>query len=336
MVWVKFIICLIIILFAGIKLARYGDIVAERTGLGRVWIGLVLLAFITSMPELATGISAVALVKIPDLAMGTLLGSCLFNLLILAVLDVIHRRSPILSQASGSHFLSAGAGILLIALAAVSIFAGEGFSGLTLGWVGVPSILIIILYMVSIRQMFRFERKHRSASPSDEPLQYADLSMRTVWIKFAVTTAAVIVTGIWLAYIGDEIALVTGMDASFVGSLFLAFTTSLPELALTIAAIRLGAIDMAIANVLGANMINIAKIFILDLFYTEGSFISSVSDIHITTAVVAIAMSLIVILALRFRQKRKTFFFISWYAVLIIVLYIFGAYALFTSGMGSG
>ena len=85
MIWFKFALCLVIILFAGIKLARYGDAIAEKTGLGRVWIGLVLLAAITSMPELVTGVSSVALVKPPepDLAMGTLLGSCSLNLAIL-------------------------------------------------------------------------------------------------------------------------------------------------------------------------------------------------------------------------------------------------------------
>jgi len=329
-------LCLVIILFAGTKLARYGDIIAEKTGMGRIWIGLVLLALITSMPELTTGISCVALVKIPDLAMGTLLGSCLFNLLILALLDVIHRRTPILTKASVSHIMSAGAGILLIALAAGSIFAGEGFSGLALGWVGVPSILLIILYLAAVRQMFRFERKRQSASPSNEPLQYGDVSMRIVWLKFAFASAAVIGAGIWLAYIGDEIAQVTGLGASFVGSLFLAFTTSMPELALTVAAVRMGAIDMAVADILGANMINIAKIFILDLFYTQGSLISSVSNSHLITAIVAIVMTLIVIVALRFRQRRKTFVVISWYAVALIMLYIVGAYLLFTSGITIG
>jgi len=332
LVWLKFVVCVVIVLFAGTKLARYGDVIAEKTGLGRLWIGLVLLAVITSMPELTTGISCVALVKIPDLAMGTLLGSCLFNLLILVLLDVIHRRTPILSKASVSHIMSAGAGILLIGLAAGSIFAGEGFSGLALGWVGVPSILIIILYLVGVRLMFHFERKRQSASPSDGPLQYADVSMRTVWVKFAFGAAAVIGAGIWLAYIGDEIAQVTGLGTSFVGSLFLAFSTSVPELAVTVAAVRMGAIDMAVADILGANMINIAKIFILDLFYTEGSLISAVSDSHLTTAIVAIVMTLIVIVALRFSQKRKTFRVISWYSVPLLGLYLAGVYALFTSG----
>ena len=153
--------------------------------------------------------------------------------------------------------------------------------------------------------------------------------MRIVWLKFAFGALAVIGAGIWLAYIGDRIDQVTGLGAGFVGSLFLAFTTSVPELALTVAAVRLGAIDMAVADILGANMINIAKIFILDLFYTEGSITSSVSSSHITTALVAIAMSLVVIVGLKFRQKRKTFIVISWYGILLIGLYIVGAYALF-------
>jgi len=235
-----------------------------------------------------------------------------------------------------SHVISAVAGILLIALAAVSIFAAESFSKIMLGWVSIPSILIILLYFAGIRQIFHYERKQQSASPSDTPPQYGDLSMRIVWTKFAFAALAVVVAGIWLAYIGEEIAQVTGLGASFVGSLFLAFTTSVPELALCIAAVRIGAIDMAVADILGANMINIGKIFILDIFYTQGSLISSVSDSHITTAIVAIVMTILVILGLLFRQKRKTFIHISWYAVLLIALYIFGAYALFTSGTGTG
>jgi len=234
-----------------------------------------------------------------------------------------------------SHIMSAGAGILLIAFTAVSIFVGVKFSGIALGWVSIPSIIIIILYLVAVRLMFRFERRRQLALPSDEPLQYGDLSMRMVWFKFALAAAAVIGAGIWLAYIGDEIDQITNLGATFVGSLFLAFSTSVPELALTVAAVRLGAVDLAVADVLGANMINIAKIFILDLFYTEGSLIASVSDSHIFTAIVAVAMTLIVILALWFRQKRKTFVVISWYGVLLIALYAFGAYALFT-GMSLG
>ena len=336
MVWLKFLLCLVIILFSGTKLARYGDAIARKTGLGGVWIGLVLLAVITSMPELVAGVSSAALVGLPDLALGTLFGSCLFNLAILALLDILYHPTPILSQASLRHVASAGVGILLIAIAAGSILAGEGLSRLALGWVGIPSIVIIILYLIAVRQMFRFERSH--PAPQLEELeaaspQYAEIPIRIVYLRFILAAAAVIGAGIWLSFIGDEIAVTYNWDASFVGSLFLAITSSMPELVVSIVALRLGAFDMAVANILGSNMFNIAIIAPVDLFYAQGAILSSASDAHLITAAVAIVMSLLVIIGLRFRQKRKTFIVISWYALALIGLYIFGFYALFISGM---
>ena len=334
LVWLKFLSSLVIILVAGTKLARYGDALAEKTRLGHIWVGLLLLAFITSVPELATGISAVALVKIPDLAIGTIMGSCIFNLLIVALLDAIYRQTPILSKASPNHLMSGAMGILLIALSAVSIFFGERISGLVLGWIGIPSILAIVLYLIGVRWTLRSAQDDHVESAPAANAQYSNVTMREVWLKFTLAGLAVVGSGIWLAFIGEEIAATTGLGASFVGTLFLAISTSMPEIALTIAAVRLGAIDMAVADVLGANMINIAKIFLIDIFYTDGSILSSVSKAHITSAVVAVVMSLVVLIALRFRQKRKTFRVVSWYAVLLVGLYFFGAYALFTSGVG--
>ena len=333
MVWIKLLLCVVIILFAGTKLARYGDAIAEKTGLGRIWIGLILLAAVTSMPELVTGVSAVALVKLPDLALGTILGSCLFNLTILALLDVLYRGTPILSKVSLNHMVAAGVGVLLIALAGGSILAGESFSGLRLGWVGVPSIVIVILYLVGAWQMFRLERKHQSGLPHAESHKDKGGPVRAVYLKFALTAVAIIGAGIWLSFVGKEIAEATGWDTSFVGSLFLAITTSMPELVVTVAAVRLGAIDMAVADILGANMLDIVGITLADLFYTQGSILTIVSRVHITTAIIAAVMSLLVITGIRFRQKRKTFIVVSWYGPLLIGLYILGAYALFTSGI---
>ena len=114
----------------------------------------------------------------------------------------------------------------------------------------------------------------------------------------------------------------------------------MPELTVTVAAIRLGAIDMAVADILGANMLDMVVITWADLFYTRGPILfqprSLVSDAHLTTAMVAVIMSLVVIVGLRFRQKSKTFIVISWYGLALIGLYLFGAYALFISGVGLG
>ena len=334
LVWLKFLACLIIILFAGTKLARYGDAIAQKTGLGGIWVGLVFLAFVTSAPELVTGVSSVALIGLPDLGLGTLLGSCLFNLSILALLDILHRPGPILSRASLRLMALAGVGILLIALAAGGILAGEKLPWLALGWVGIPSLIILIIYLVAIRQMFHLERKHPLPQPETTSPQYAKISLRTVSLRFILAAIAVIGAGIWLSLVGDEIAQTTGWGTSFVGSLFLAIATSLPELVVATAALRLGAIDMAVADILGANMLDITHIFAVDLFYTKGPVLSSVSSAHLITVGVVVLMSLLVIIGLRFRQKRKTFVVISWYGLALIGLYILGVYALFTSGIG--
>ena len=92
--WLELALCGTLIGVAGSMLARYGDIIAQLTGLTRTWIGLVLLATATSLPELFTGVSAVTVAAAPDIAVGDALGSCLFNLVLLVVLDASSRGEP--------------------------------------------------------------------------------------------------------------------------------------------------------------------------------------------------------------------------------------------------
>ena len=331
MVWIEFLLCLVIILFAGTRLARYGDIIAEKTGLGGIWVGLVLLAAITSVPEIATGVSSAALVGSADLAVGTLFGSNLFNLAILALLDAFHPYTPILSLVSSRHRLLTGGVIVIIAVAGASVLAGEALSGISLGWVGVPSIAILLVYLLVVRRMSRLER-NEPPPPAASP-RYQEVPIRAVWIKFALAAAAVIGAGIWVSFLGNEIAQVTGWSTSFVGSLFLAISTSMPELVVTFAALRLGAIDMAVADILGSNMFNMAIIFPVDLFYTREAVLSAASSVHVITAAAGVAMSLLVIMGLYFRQKRKTFIIFSWYGIALMVLYLAGFYLLFSAGI---
>jgi cation:H+ antiporter len=332
LIWLQYLVCLAIILFAGTKLARYGDAIAEKTGLGGLWIGLILLAAITSVPELVTSISSVALVGLPDLAVGTLMGSCLFNLTLIALLDFLYRKGPILSNIRHRHIASAAAGITLIAVAGAAILWGETLAVVKLAWIGVPSIVILLIYLVSVRQLFRFEFRHPDPPQTSKP-KYGDFSAKTVYIRFSLAALAVIGAGIWVSFVGDDIAAATGWGTSFVGSLFLAISTSMPELVVTIAALRLGATDMAVADILGSNMFNIAIIFAADLFYTNGSILSSVSNAHLITMAMAITASLLVIAGLLFRRQRKLFRFSGWYSPPLVALYILGAYFLFRAGI---
>ena len=331
MVWIEFLLSLAIIFFAGIKLARYGDAISEKSGLGRVWIGLLLLAAITSVPEMVTGVSAAALVGEPDLALGTLFGSNLFNLAILAALDVFYPYAPILSIVSRRQMLLAIGGSTLIAVAGLSVLIGEGLSVASLGWLSIPSIIVVLLYLFILRRAFN--REQAEPKTETEVSLYGDISLKTVWFKFILAAVAVIAAGIWLSFIGEEIAQVTGWGTSFVGSLFLAISTSMPELVVTFAAVRLGAVDMAVADILGSNMFNMAIILPVDLAYVRDSIFSVVTDVHVITAVAGLLMSLLVLLGIRFHRKRKVFGIFGWYTPLLVIIYLVGFYTLFRVGI---
>jgi len=94
-IWASLFACLAVIGVAGVRLSRYGDIIAEKSGLSRGWVGLILLATVTSLPELVTGLSSVTIAQVPDIAVGDIMGSCVFNLLIIVVLDFLYRKESV-------------------------------------------------------------------------------------------------------------------------------------------------------------------------------------------------------------------------------------------------
>src|SRR4030066_2157285 len=107
MAWLEFPLCAVLIAAAGTRLSRYGDVIADKPGLSGTWVGLVLLATVTSLPELVTGVSAVTIADTPDIALGDVLGSCVFNLLILTILDFLQREESVYTRASHGPILSA-------------------------------------------------------------------------------------------------------------------------------------------------------------------------------------------------------------------------------------
>src|SRR5919106_2555068 len=133
MIGVQFLATALVIVLAGVHLARYGDVLGEKTGLGRNWIGVVLLAATTSLPELFTGFGATALAALPDIAVGDVLGSCMFNLLILSMMDAI-QPEPLSARAHQGHALSIGFGLLLLGIAGLGLVGGAGIPAI--GWIG--------------------------------------------------------------------------------------------------------------------------------------------------------------------------------------------------------
>ena len=151
MTWLQFIGITMVIFSAGSKLSKYGDVISEKTGMGRTWIGLVLMASVTSLPELITGFSSVVVFDLPDIAAGDLLGSCMFNLLILAAMDFACGGKPISSRTSRNQLLPAGFGILLLGVANLSIVSNEKIPAL--GWFGMSSLILFSYRHFCLRKL---------------------------------------------------------------------------------------------------------------------------------------------------------------------------------------
>jgi cation:H+ antiporter len=333
LIWAQFVLCLVIILVAGTRLSKYGDIIAEKTGLGRVWVGIVLLATVTSLPEVATGISAVTIVNSPDLAIGDLFGACMINLAIIALADVVYKKGPILHYLDTGIILAVILSMLLTSAAAASIFLAHNvFSISILGLVGIYSPALFCLYLISQYVLFRYKSRQPNldADASSRTTDYSSISLKKTLIGFGIAALAIAGSGLWLGIIGDKIAHFTGLQASFVGTLFLAISTTAPEMAVSISAAKMGALEMSVANIAGSNLFNMGVIiFVNDLFFKGEPILKFVSTGHVVTALFTLMMSSVVIIGIIFRPKlwRK-----SWVGIdttFIAILYAGALLALF-------
>lgn len=319
--WLSFFACAAVIIFCGARLSRYGDIIAEKSGLGRTWIGLLLIASVTSLPEMVTGVSAVTYIDAPDIAVGNILGSCVFNLLILAGLDLIEREQPISTKAQQGHILSAGFGILLLSLVGLALFQGE--NGLPFGWISLYSLPLAALYLVAIRLVYFYEKRQIAQFVEEraESLKYRQITLKSALLRYGMNAVLVFGAALLLPELGVEIAATTGLGQTFAGSVFVAIATSLPEVVVSIEAMRIGAVDMAIANLFGSNLFNLCILAFVDLCYIPGPIFAAVGSGHLIATLTAIAMSSIAILGITYRAERKQLW-LSWDAMAIAFLFI--------------
>lgn len=329
--WLKFALIAAVIGVAGTYLTRYGDAIARLTGLSRSWIGLVLMATATSLPELLTGISAVTVADAPNIAMGDALGSCVFNLAMLILLDELSRAEPMYRRIDQGHILTAGFGVILIGAAGAFVLLSRNGMGFQIGHVSGYTPLIIVIYLVAMRAAFVYERRIRPPPPQ-LALTADGITLRTAALRYAMAAAAVVAAGTWLPFVGQEIAVAMGWQTTFVGTLFIAGATSLPELVVTVSALRFGAVDMAIGNLLGSNLFDILIIAIDDLAYAKGPLLSAVSPAHAVTAFAGAIMSGIFIVAMLFKPETRLRGTIGWVSLSLLLVYLFSAYAAYLLG----
>ena len=327
----QFLLTAAFILIASNFLTKSADIIALRTGLGRSFVGVVLLATATSLPELGTGVSAITLVGAPDLAVGDAFGSNLFNLFIIGILDIFWRKGPILNTVATTAVITGALGILVISVTviAIAIHKHEIMGGLSDWTISPVTVILFLLFVTAMFLIYRTERMQPREETGDEGDYASENLYRAAGVYLG---AAVVIIGssIWLAKTGEGIAHAMHWEASFVGTQFLAFSTSLPELAASFAALRINAPELALSNVLGSNLFNMGFILTLDDVALVGEPLwSSISNIHEATAIFAIFMTCVVIIGILSRQRRRLSRFVTFESMALIGLYILASVYVF-------
>ncbi|MFM7137896.1 MAG: sodium:calcium antiporter [Planctomycetota bacterium] len=318
-----------IVAAAGTILARSADRIAEGTGLGRLLVGSVLLAAATSLPELSVDIAAVR-AGTPDLAVGDLFGSSLMNLLILAGIDLAQRSAHrMLSREAASHALSATLAIALTALAALAVLTAGRLPSVTFVGIGGWSWAILAAWLLGARMLFIDQRISARAAmeaavesgvgPAARP------GLARPAVAFATAAVVLVVAGPRLAAVADQLAHETGLGRTFVGTTLVALTTSLPELVASVAAVRMGAFDLAIGNTFGSNAFNMVLFMPLDALY-PGSLFAGVNPAHAVTALAVIVATAAAVLGQLYHEERRLP--ILEPDAVLVVLVVVGALAL--------
>ena len=330
MVWIKFLLSAAVVVVAAIKLAEYGDVIAVRTRLGGVFVGTIFLAGATSLPELIASVSSFK-AGVPNLAAGNLFGSNMVNVLLLALVDLITFQVPLMRKVAISHALTATLTTILMLMAAIAIM-GDFHS--TVGWVGTDSLVIILIYFGGVWLIQRESNRPTTApAPMDiEPGPEFPSLLKGI-VGFSLSALVLVFVVPLLVDASSEIARITNLGAGFVGTAMLSVVTSLPELLAALAAVRMGAYDMAVGNLFGSSVFNMLGVGVADFFYTDGRFLAAINPNFALVALLGMLLTNMALLGNLARVERKILF-LELDTLAIVVVYLLGMYLLFVRGIG--
>ena len=301
----------LLIWLAGTRLSYLIDAIAEQTKIARAFLGLVLLATATELPEFVTTLTATTQ-GTPSLALNNMFGGMLLQLFVLAIADMFVKEGTLASRPHKPTVAIAG----LLCITSLSIIMVAKIMGdQTFAFhVGIGSTSVALLYMASMYILWQMENRE-TWSPVDLPEnkiaeqerqnRYDEKSLLYLIIFSVICAGVILVCGVLLVRLADTLSEQTGLGTSFIGATLLALTTSLPELSTSIAAIRVKAYTMAISNIFGSNMIMTFLLFPNDLAFTQGSIINEIDEPATFALVIGIFMTSLYCIALLARPKVK-------------------------------
>lgn len=340
---VAFAVAAVFVWLAGTRLTRYADAISSATGIGQAVIGIVLLAGVTSLPEI--GVTATASIAgNAQLAVNNLFGSIALQVALLAVVDFfIGRRALTAVVPEPTILLEGSLNIILISAAAAAMIVGDvGFLGIGLWAWGSLLAYIACVWVLSKAEGRRPWLVARDGRVDRELMEEEaesggedhDTALAILIAKTVAVAAVILAAGFVLAGSGDAIAEQTGLGASFVGFVLVAFATSLPELSTALAAARRGLYTMAISDILGTNLINIALIFLVDLLDAGEPVIGRMDDFAVFGALLAVVLTGLFLAGIAERRDRSILR-MGYDSVLVLLVYAGGVTLLYSLRQGS-
>ncbi len=304
--WLAFFGNAALIVLAGTQLTRNAERISTGLGLSSAWAGALLLPLATSLPEVVT-CGRAAVIDAPDLAGGNIYGSILFNLALIALIDLAQGRGPLTARRKKILILTGILSVTAITFSILGILLALPFR---VGWIGFDTVAIVIIYLVGSGLIMGIDKNISSytlagGEESVSRTAKARKEMVRGMLIFAGAGAVIIFAGVHLTDAADRIALETGLNRTLVGSLLIALSTSLPELVTTMTAVRMGHVEMAIGNVFGANFFNILLLFVTDVFYRKGPLLSNLAGQNVIVAVIAIFLTLVAVISLVYPFRRQ-------------------------------
>jgi len=284
MLWAQFAICSLLILVFGSRLSGYANVISKKGIFSAGFMGVLFLAVITSCPEIFTSLGSITIVNAPNLAMGDLIGAIIINICVFAGLGILYKKRSILTGGSRTNILSGALAILMLGIV-VGFISLRSITNLKLGIfnVGFDSIILGLIYIGGMGIIYKYEARIDNSLKKQSGNLY-------LWVKFLFSALVIIVCGLWLARIGKSIADAHGWNEMYIGLTLMAIATTMPELVVSIAALRLNSPEMAVGNIMGSNFFNVFIITILDVFFRKGEFLGYVSHSNIYPAILAILL----------------------------------------------
>lgn len=262
MIWVFIYAALAVcVVLFSIKLANYVDLIDKKTDLSGAFIGGVILAAVTSLPELFTSISAVLFVKQPDLVIGNILGSNLFNVCIFGGASLIAAKSLCRATVGSSHLKTSVITFMMFAIMMLPVVFKKDYEFVG---ISVYSVILLVLYACSIKFM-------AGDSAQSEGEDDSSLTLKQVIIRFIIMAVLLVTASIFITVATDHLTEEFKLGKTVGGALFLGVATSLPELTSSIALIRKGNFNACAGNVLGSGVFNFCIISVADILYRGGS-----------------------------------------------------------------